>query len=116
MKLKIGWLIGWGGAPVVGGEHKDSSLPQTAKRAPKANLQSSNTGSLTQFCLHLILPTAGELQLCLDPDSHFSDSAFLLLLRSLKFEEKTFESSLETQEHENHSYFQCNEALNPSIF
>ena len=41
MKLKIGWLIGWGAAPLVGGEHKASPLPQTAKRAPKANLQSS---------------------------------------------------------------------------
>ena len=53
MKLKIGWLIGAGAAPVVGSEHKASPLPQIAKRAPKANLQSSNTGSLTQFCLHL---------------------------------------------------------------
>lgn len=46
-------LICWGEAPAVGGEHKACPLPRVAKRAPKANPQSSNTGSLIQFCLHL---------------------------------------------------------------
>lgn len=106
-----------GAAPVAGGGHKASPLPHVAKRAPKANPQSSNTESVIPvLSASLFLPTAGELGLCLDPDTHFFDSALLMLHRNLKFEEKTFQTSSETQEPKNHSCFQCDEALNPSVF
>lgn len=106
------WLISWGQHLLLEVGTRLLPLPQIATRAPNANLHTCNTGFLTQFCLHLfffqhlgIMALSWSRQSCL----WFS---FAYAAQKPQVSGENFPELLRNSR----TYFQCNEALNPSLF